>query len=612
METIIPHQESTDGLQSLLSKFSHCSSILRYYGTFSQCKGLMMGLSMKTRRCFQDNLAAFRNRLEKGKSGEFVKLELDPGFGKGHVKVLEKIGSYSQCQIGGETVVLVTLVKERDVLSFCEFVESCNYSCGLVFYEVLVKIVGTVKDESIYNLPYDSLKSSTIDPNCVQIEWAKGVDPRDFKEKIKFTKMLHNVELANCFERVHTLDLTQSSELVDISNITTECSVLYVKSADLFRLLYDQSKEVPASLSQNVTTLKINWFSDGYFKETEEQDDSLKKKLTLSKECLSVFFPQLEALELMIPEVKDEVHPTATLKEKIRNGVSLLSSRPEASKILTLGDVDVFFHDPKRKYYCCFHADEVSYYSKVGDFNAKPVKWKGEKYLDVYTYLDLEFIGISQKDEIYLEDFKEYIEKHPMNTHEMLNWCSMFGDDMDDIFAESVLLKYRTVKKIKSPTVLEKLKPLRCDILEFKVDNSSTLGRGFILSLAKVQKPLKFSLKVLFNAKNASFICEAIKNCCTDLYLVVTEKAVSEAGISKREKLVKDICQKPSKPTTTRLPSKSTGRSRPSKRHASTSAPKYLNNVTIKYTSAKGTKTMFFLSVGEADRKSLQKIFKCA
>ncbi|CAI2378392.1 unnamed protein product [Moneuplotes crassus] len=611
METIILHQESTGSLQSLLSKFSHCSSILRYYGTFSQCKGLMLGLCMETRRCFQDNLVAFRNRLEQGEAGEFVKLELDPGFGEEHVEVLEKIGGHSQCQIGGEIAVLVTLVKEEDILSFCEFVESCSYSCGLIFYEVLVKIGRTVKDESIYNLPYDCLKNSTIDPNCVQIKCTKGFNPKDFKDKIKFTKILHNAEFANCFERVHTLDLTQSPERLDISRITTECLILCVKSLDLYNLLHDQSKKVPMNLSQNVATLKINWISGGYFKETGAQDDSSKKRLSLTKECLSEFFPQLQTLEFMMPEVKDNVHPTATLNGKTRNGVSLLSSRPEASKILTLGDVDVFFHLPQSDYFCCFHADEVSYYSKDCGFNATPREWKGEKYLDVYTYLDLEFIAISQKDEIDLEDFKRYVVNYPMNTHAMTGWCTMFGQDIDDVYGESVLLKYRTVKKIKSPAVLAALKPSGCDILEFKVNDSSTIGKGPLLPLVKVQKPLKFSLRILLSAENVSFICKAIKNRCTDICLIVTDEAIRRTGIIKRKQLVEGICQEAVKPITTYPHPKSTEGPKPSKCKARKQPKKYLRNLIIKYKNPKEIKTMFFLSVGETDRKSLQKILKC-
>ena len=138
---------------NLLTKFSHCSNIIKYYGKYHESKLVLMSLWKETNEVWKSNAFAFRNTFEEDRR----LLEYSGRFNEDFIAFLledEKYKMYS---------LKIKLIENEEIKLFCDFIKSYKLK-EITFKEILIEPFNTYfTDLKHLNLPYETLIQEGLD-----------------------------------------------------------------------------------------------------------------------------------------------------------------------------------------------------------------------------------------------------------------------------------------------------------------------------------------------------------------------------------------------------------------------------------------------------------------
>ncbi|CAI2358800.1 unnamed protein product [Moneuplotes crassus] len=198
-------------MNSLITKFSHCSTILQFYGTFAICEKLLMRLSSKKRQMWIDNREAFLNCI--GLKGvpkdtmdfcqefnyEIEKFMLDNNRFINYDFIIRLSNSETLFQ-------LISFLENKNYRQFG--IESNkipkNYAQFLRFKKV--EILEESFSVEFVNQVYEALKKFNVNTKCLRYEMPFNFSPAKSAEKLEYVAQITGLYLANDFKRIGVLE----------------------------------------------------------------------------------------------------------------------------------------------------------------------------------------------------------------------------------------------------------------------------------------------------------------------------------------------------------------------------------------------------------------------
>jgi hypothetical protein len=143
-------------LHKLLTKFSNSNFILRYYGSFLECRRKMLYLCSATRKQFTENLKAYRYGLRMGGREKVIELDSD---------LTERLLAYiNSTKLYKWFDLRLKLVDKYDVQRVADFIESVEELEVLQFDKIIVPDNWYNQSYSILFQLYDVLERFKINP----------------------------------------------------------------------------------------------------------------------------------------------------------------------------------------------------------------------------------------------------------------------------------------------------------------------------------------------------------------------------------------------------------------------------------------------------------------
>mmetsp|Transcript_31967 Transcript_31967/g.28329 ORF Transcript_31967/g.28329 Transcript_31967/m.28329 type:complete len:572 (+) Transcript_31967:18-1733(+) len=436
-------------ISELLSKFSHCSTIIQYFGSYSHSQSLLSLFSKETRDMWVLNKYAFRIFFHTNKKI----MEFHSSFNEEFADFL--IAEYRYIKYKPK----IRLSTADKINLFCTFIERVEYPDKLQFEHIEIKCKKKSPGVEILNAPFQALKAKNIDTSCIEIILPELFEDEKYEGALEYTKELTPtmIERAKYFKAIGKLDFDIVDNLIieQFQKYHIFVSEISISPSIYKNLLSNSDKdEFSKSLLEGIKKINIIRFSNSVLgalnvftieeaKNIFPNIESISLDATLSRELVS---PNILFTDILTNGVSYTTHSKSTLK---KNKIKMKLHEP-----LTIENVNVFYYDSNLDKTTAFHVEKLLQYNPNPDcFPAT-----SSKFFTLGTYRDCDYIEVSNIDNIDLTDFKNYLRINPVIAESSL--------------AQLVVQKVK-FSKINDIDSILKIKPKQCEEISLKLDNRS-------------------------------------------------------------------------------------------------------------------------------------------
>ncbi|CAI2359151.1 unnamed protein product [Moneuplotes crassus] len=562
-------------------KFSHCSTILQYYGTFTEAMRVIPFLCKGSLAMVRVYYEALKNRLNTKKSI----LRQKGSFTKELIKFLLEGKRHLLYQME------IKLEKPKEVTLFKKLVTKTEEPENVKFRLINVTFSETIVDVEMYNSIYWCLVDQNIDPSGLQFARYdyifSDLQLKQKDAKFEYTKKIDHAEIipyCMLYKRIHYAEFdTSPKNLQELLNLNIPISELGLK-IDILRggkqklLDFENLHIYPNDFSgeEERTLFFVNLKKACSYitklilipKTTGDEDLSSLDWFTL--EDVQEIFPNVQNLEYnfkMLPnsmcirsdsfgssrQIKYRPSPSLLCSSLLQNGCSYSSIDSENKNgYIVMDDVDFFLYNPITEEYSSFHCSKYFHTVNARTYDAtheeierfkkrfikiiSPSGWPHIRFIEVKYLEGTKFEHVSKVNALNSQQFEqareEFTEEHKEYTE--LNEPIMF-------------FKEKTFDKVVGLDFLMKYQPRTCREVCIKLENDSNLSENVenlkILSSIKVVS--KLSLEVELTPENCELIIKALNHKIPYITIVVSKLALKKIPKDLRKRISSGlICHK--------------------------------------------------------------------
>ncbi|CAI2359032.1 unnamed protein product [Moneuplotes crassus] len=559
--------------QELVTKFSHCSTILQYYGTFTEAMRVIPFLCKGSLAMVRVYYEALKNRLNTKKSI----LRQKGSFTKELVKFLLESKRYLCYQME------IKLEKPKEVTLFKKFISKIEKPENAQFRLINVMFTESVVDVEMYNSIYWRLVNLNIDPSGLQFNFPEylsyGLKTKKKGVKFEYTKKIYHDHIptyCSLFKRIHSAQLDicyqnlQNLLRLSIPISELKLAIKIIQEGKPKLLDFENIHIYPNNILEEEEDL--------FFENLRKSCSHVTKVILLPiiegvEDPSSLNWYTLEDVQEVFPNVKDIEYDfkylpwSVLIKSKTFNTSkwvkyypppslfcsSLLQNACSYSSInsvlkngyFVIKDVDFFLYNPATEEYSSFHCTKYFQAINIKTYDSESMeieKFKKEKaqIISLSSWPNIRFTEVK-----YLEGTKfEHVSKvNTLNCQQFEQAREEFTEEHKE-YTESnepiMFFKEKTFDKVVGLDFLMKYQPRTCREVCIKLENDSNLSENVenLKILSSIRVVSKLSLEVELTPENCELIIKALNHKIPYITIIVSKLTLKKIPKDIRQKLV--------------------------------------------------------------------------
>ncbi|CAI2363262.1 unnamed protein product [Moneuplotes crassus] len=411
--------ETTHQISDLLTKFSYASTIMKYFGRYSDSQIVLTLLSRETSKMWTDFKYAFRicflsteninTFASSPHQREFKKkhMEHHKGFSQEFYDLLISEFRY----ISYLPKIKLITISQIELLS--DFISKVEYPEHLQLGEVHIICKNKAPSPEILNTPFNALVSRGISTDCIKVTLPEFFKAEEYQGALEYTSELKTsiFEQADYFKKIGNLKCTISNkETAEIFfGLQTSISEISITSDIAEMLLLSEELKVPESVSSGIKKINLRVLSPTcptkenliqIFSNLQEiyYDFTLCRAILSRHDIYTVYTHNGSSFGR---------HDNEIIKEK--------KIRLKFNDPIIMKNLDVFYYNEESKTTTAFHVerldlfadDKSSFYTVSHDF------------ITLSDFTSCTYYNVSSYNEVDLVSFSDFIQAHPLPGDEV-------------------------------------------------------------------------------------------------------------------------------------------------------------------------------------------------